>query len=150
MALPSLASLRELERRLGGSITDASERDRASALLSDASTLVRHEAGRTWVDADGNLIDVPDIVVTIVLASAKRAWFNPSEATSVQLGATSVRYGDVWLSNVERERIKAAVRGPVTVEMSHGYGFEGTEHIYVPVDHTGLGIANGDQFPFGT
>lgn len=152
MALPALVGLEELERRLGESILEPAERDRAAALLSDASTLVRHEAGRTWVDANGDLVaDVPDIAVTVALHAAMRAWYNPASIESQQLGAASVRFGDVWLSAVERDRLNSLGRTTIiSVEAEHGFGFHRDVDWWVPVDYgDGVGIPYGDPYPLG-
>lgn len=147
MPLPALATLDDLQRRLGGPITEAGERDRAVALLSDASTLVRHEAGRTWVDAEGELTAVPDLAMTITLAVAVRAFNNPNQDESAQLGAFSVRYADVWLTRAEADRLNGLTNGSLTsVDLTHGFGFDGRPgdiRDYVPVDY------GGDWFPLG-
>lgn len=151
MALVPIATVEDMVARLGKPVEDGAERDRAEALLSDASTLVRHEAGRTWVDAEGDLEDVPDVAVMTALSAAIRAWYNPSQIESAQLGAVSIRYGDVWLTAVERERLSTLGRGGIqSIELSHGYGFEGNRLLgWAPYDHTGLGAAPGDWFPIG-
>lgn len=152
MALVPLTSVEELELRLGKTIPDGAERDRAEALLSDASTLVRHETGRTWVDAEGDLVaDVPDLLVTITIAAAMRAWYNPAGIQAAQLGAVSVRYADVWLTSVERDRLSELTRSSIlSIEAKHGFGFESDDHTgWVPYDFTGLGEAPGDYFPIG-
>lgn len=151
MALVPLTSVDELERRLGKTIPDGAERDRADALLSDASTLVRHAAGATWVDAEGDLTDVPDLAVTITIAAAIRAWFNPAGVTAQQLGAVSVRYADVWLTGKETDQLAQMTRQSVqSIELEHGFGFKGdTNAGWVPYDHTGLGPAPGDYAPIG-
>jgi hypothetical protein len=71
--LPPLASLAELEIRAGAQ----EEAARAGAVLVDASSLIRDEAGKTWVNDLGDLDTVPDMVVTLVLKVAKRAIDNP-------------------------------------------------------------------------
>lgn len=71
--LPPLTTLSELEIRAGAQ----DEAARAEAVLVDASSLIRDEAGKTWVNDLGNIADVPDMVVTLVLKVAKRALDNP-------------------------------------------------------------------------
>jgi hypothetical protein len=152
MALVPLATVEMMETRLGKPIEAGAERDRAEALISDASTLVRHEAGRTWVDAEGDLVvDVPDVAVMTAISAAIRAWYNPSQIESAQLGAVSIRYGDVWLTAVERDRIGSISRAGIqSLDLNHGFGFDGnpTEG-WAPYDFTGLGAAPGDWFPIG-
>lgn len=72
MGLPPLVSPVELTRRLpsGELIEDT---DRVAAAVEDASTLVRDEAGATWVDDTGSLTAVPDVVRMITLEVARRA-----------------------------------------------------------------------------
>lgn len=151
MALVPLTTVEELERRLGQTIPSGPERDRAEALLSDASTLVRHEAGRTWVNAVGEIEDVPDLAVTVTIKAALRAWYNPAGVESQQLGAASVRYGDVWLTGTERDSLSQLTRQTVlSIDLDHGYGFDGNAtQGWVPYDFTGLGPAPGDPFPIG-
>lgn len=153
MALPPLSTVEELERRVGKPIPEGAERDRALALISDASTLVRHEAGRTWVDAEGELLadDVPDMAVVVTLAAAQRAWYNPGGVESTQVGAVSIRFGDVWLTAIERDRLAdMSSGGLLSIPMKHGYGWEGDLTGWVPTDHTGTGPApGGDWFPIG-
>lgn len=151
MALVPLATVDDMETRLGKTIAAGVERDRAEALISDASTLVRHEAGRTWVDAEGDLDSPPDVAVMTALSAAIRAWYNPSQIESAQLGAVSIRYGDVWLTAVERERLSSITRSGIqSIETTHGFGFEGTPREgWAPYDFTGLGVAPGDWFPIG-
>lgn len=153
MALPPLAPISELERRIGRSIDPGAERERAAALISDASTLVRHEASATWVDADGELIAVPDLAVTIALAAALRGWYNPAAIESTQLGAVSVRYADVWLTATERDRLGSlGATGFQSITMRHGYGFDGPDRWgYAPVAHgdNDLGADAADWFPIG-
>lgn len=152
MALPPLAPISELERRIGVAIEPGAERERAAALISDASTLVRHEASATWVDAQGDLDAVPDLAVTITLAAALRGWYNPAAIESTQLGAVSVRYADVWLTAAERERLGSLGQSGLTsLTMRHGYGWDGPDRYgYAPVDHApGVGGEFADWFPIG-
>lgn len=77
MSLPPLASLDDLEVRLPDHI-EGNDVARAEAALIDASALVRTEAGKTWANDDGDeLVDVPDIIVTITVAVARRGFLNP-------------------------------------------------------------------------
>lgn len=72
--LPALATVDELSVRLSSPVRDA-DHGRAEAALGDASTLVRSETGLTWVDeSDALEADIPDVVVTVVLACARRAF----------------------------------------------------------------------------
>lgn len=94
--LPALASVAELEARLGldpGTLTGA-DLERARAALADASALVRMEAGCTWVDEAGNLTVVPDAIVRVVLAVALRNWINPDGVIQESVGPFARRLSD--------------------------------------------------------
>lgn len=154
MALPPLALVPDLEARLVAPITDPHQRERAESLLADASALVRWEAGRDWVDDVGQLTTVPDIAFMITLQAALRAFYNPAQVSSQQLGAASVRYGDVWLTSAERNRLAdlGGTRGNMqSIQMSGGYGFEGPENLgWVPVsNYEGADTPDADWFPIG-
>lgn len=153
MALPPLAELADLEARVGAAIEQGRERERAASLLADASTLVRHEAGDTWVDASGNLFEVPDIAVTTCLSAALRGWYNPASIESQQLGAVSVRFGDVWLTRTESERLKGIGQpGIMSIKLTPGFGFDGSDRsAYAPVSNMADGPATpaADWFPLG-
>lgn len=85
MALPALATLAELEARLGiapGGLAEP-DKSRAQAALADASSLVREESRRNWMDTSTPPVAVaPDALVRIVLAAAKRDYRNPDGLTS--------------------------------------------------------------------
>ena len=108
--LPALSDLEAMGARVVGGI-DADDEPRAQAALDDASALVRYEAGLTWVDASDVLDDdIPDIVVTITLAVAIRAFLNPADGvTSEQIDGYSAGYnaGGLYLTKAE----KAALNG---------------------------------------
>lgn len=152
--LPPLASIDDMEARIGHQITDPADTDRANALLADASALVRFEANRTWIDPDtGTIANVPDYVVTLTVNAALRGWYNPAGIESAQLGAVSVRYGSAWLTNTERENLALLTRGKGITQMilTPGFGFERDVYGYVPVDNAeGLHTPDADWFPLGT
>lgn len=90
MALPALASFDDLETISGLSLDE----DRAEAILSAASTLVRSYTGRTWVGADGEWEESAtelqqDIISTVVLAVAERVYRNPAGTTQQATGPFS-------------------------------------------------------------
>lgn len=151
--LPSLATVADLEARLGHPITDAAEQARAQALLNDASTLVRFEAGQSWVDESGVLAVVPDLAVTITCQAALRGWYNPAGVESEQLGAVSVRYGNAWLTAKESAQLALFSRGKGLDQaiLVGGYGFEVDQAPWVPVNNEeGLDTsAVADRFPLG-
>jgi hypothetical protein len=88
MTLPALANIDTLEDR--GVVVDLT---RAQAALMDVSALIRREAGKTWVDEDGDLEEVPDEVVAVLVEVIRRSVSNPTGATQVSLGDASVSYG---------------------------------------------------------
>ena len=153
--LPALATIEDLEARLGHPIVDDAERARAQALLDDASALVRFVAGQTWVDDTFDppvITDVPDVVVSITCAAALRGWYNPAAIESAQLGAVSVRYGGAWLSGSEREALAQYSRGAGLQQqlLKPGFGFDGNVYGYAPVDNEeGLSTPAADWFPIG-
>jgi hypothetical protein len=149
--LPPLATLAQLEARIGRTLTDQADIDRANALLEDASSLVRFEAGVDWVDDMGALTAVPDVAVTITLASSVRAWYNPAQVQSEQLGAAMVRFGDVWLTGAEADRLQRLNDDGAfkSVELVGGFGFESDAYGYVPVDYGQGQWPYADWFPLG-
>jgi hypothetical protein len=87
--MSTLATLADLETRLGGPIGDATvlpdaERDRAQAALDDAEAAAFTEMGiAAWVG------DVPPDVVRVVCARALRELRNPEGIRSETLGGYS-------------------------------------------------------------
>ena len=80
--------------------------------MADASALVRAVADKTWV-TDGEVDeDVPDIVVSITLAAAKRAFVNPDGERSVAIDGYSTDFAnaspDVYLTAKEESRVRSA------------------------------------------
>src|SRR4029077_18466475 len=101
-------SLDDFALRLGG--LSASDEDRAQACLNDASALIRAEAsGEDWVDADGALEEVPDVIATVCFAAATRAFRTPDGVRQETIGNYSVAYVDtstaVFLTDGERRII---------------------------------------------
>ena len=92
MSLPTLASLSDLEERLGHSLP-GEDLSSAQRLLRYASSLVRAYAGLSWVDDDGQLADVPGDVVDVVVEIVDRATKNPAGATQVLAGPFSRSFG---------------------------------------------------------
>jgi len=118
--LPPLASTSELETRLGVTLSGA-DLSRASAALADASALIRQEADEDWVDDEGDLEDVPDIVSSVCLAVAYRAYRNPEGTVQASVGDVSVTYGRqggggaIYLTQAELRAVrKAAGKAAVT------------------------------------
>lgn len=152
MALPPLATIEEFNALIIGDVKPGEETERANALLTAASSLVRFEAGTDWVDETGTLSGVPDVANTITLAAAVRAWYNPAQVNSQQLGASSVRYGDVWLTKSEADRLGllAGKRGLTSVNLTPGFGFERDNYGWAPVAYDEVhDWSAADWFPIG-
>ena len=137
---PSLASVDDLSARIPGGIETADE-DRAQLLLDDVSALIRAEVETTWVDDDGDLDSVPDVIVTVCCAAAERAWRLPFGIVSESIGAYSYRLADgaagngVFLTEEEKRLIRRAAgtvdSGVSTVELNKDYDYD---YIYVDVE----------------
>lgn len=119
MSLPPLAGLEDLSARLGLTLESGSpDEARAAAALADASALIRSVAGQTWVDGEDSgaalADDLPDIVVTITLAVAGRAYRNPAGTTQAAVGDVSVSFGtqpgggSIFLTREEERQIRRA------------------------------------------
>lgn len=112
MSLKSLADVEAIELRLGfekGSLQGA-DLARAQAALDDASALVRAEAGKPWLDEEGD-VTAPAQVVTIVVKAALREFKNPDGFSSEQMGDYSYRTdqtGGVYLTEDERRIVRQA------------------------------------------
>src|SRR5690554_5502218 len=91
MSLPSLATIEDLETRLGSTVSDEPQ---ALALLRYASSLVRSYTGCTYIDEDGGLIDpLPDGVVEVTVEMVFRAVTNPAGVTQDTAGPFTVSFG---------------------------------------------------------
>lgn len=104
--LPAFATKEELDLRLPNGL-DTDDEERADAVLEDASTVVRVEAGKSWVDGSNALLsDIPDIVKVCTLKLAVRTFLNPGGATQQGVDQFQVTWGagdDYW-----REQLKNA------------------------------------------
>lgn len=134
MTQPALASIEAFEVRLGRTLGD--DEDRAQAALEDASALIRLEANKTWVTGNTIDSDVPDVIVSICLRAARRAFENPSELSSEAIGnfQQAWRIGNVYLTSDEITVIQHAVgggSGMVSVSASTPWSFLQTD--YIPV-----------------
>lgn len=152
--LPSLATVADMEARIGHAITDPDDIARAQALLDDASSLVRWVANQTWMTTDDPPVlgPVPDYIVSLTCGAALRGWYNPAGIESAQLGAVSVRYGGAWLTASEREQLTSMNRGKGLQQqmLKPGFGFDSALIGWVPVDNQeGLSTPDADWFPTG-
>lgn len=161
MPLTPLADLTAFGLRLGMDLVDAHgdptkpEGVRALAALEDASALVRTEAGKTYVDSHDLLVlGIPDVITSIVLAVAYRAFRNPEGTTQSSLGDVSVSFaregsaGAVFLTKAEQRAIrKAAGRNTfsgITMESPYFINATDVNHL-APVE----GQSAADPVPMG-
>lgn len=109
--LPLLASVTDLEARLGYDPNSLEGPDlaRAKAALADASTLVRDEARRTWVDTSG-VVTAPDVIIRVTLGAAQRNFSNPDDVVQEATGPFSRRYAEgstgVYLTKKEVDIVR--------------------------------------------
>src|SRR5690606_11478740 len=113
MSLPPLATVADLEARLGlepGSLTGA-DRTRAEADLEEDATLVRAAASKAWVAEDGTST-APAIAKTVVLRAALRVYRNPAGHQSNQTGPFAFQIArseiGIYLTDAEVDLIKDA------------------------------------------
>lgn|SRR5690606_2766567 len=108
-----LATVADLEARLGREF-DETETARATALLEDASALVRDVAGKTWIDPETEeLLPVPGSIRWVVLRAAERAVRNPEGFSAESAGdysyqRTGVQPG-IYLTEGEERAIRRAI-----------------------------------------
>lgn len=135
MSLP-FAVVDDLADWLGESITDPVEVKRAEFVLSVASTLVRTETGREWVDSSGSLVSpLPDALKQVTVMAAARAYLNPDGIEDVSEGLDDytvrerrrVQDAGVYLTSAERMMLagldRPRFRGLGTVSTTRGdYG----------------------------
>jgi hypothetical protein len=116
-ALPALATVAQLETRLGlatGTLADL-DLARATAALEDASDLVRVESHVEWTVAPGTPA-APPAVVVVVLQVAKRAYNNPNNYASETVSADGASYSysnnqqalSIDLTDAELRTLRAA------------------------------------------
>jgi hypothetical protein len=146
--MASLATLDELKNRLDW-VLDAQEETVATSALEDASNLVRGY-GLNWSPTN-----VPPVIKSIVLASARRLMVNVQGLTVSRAGDETLGWSDlgdkagsVYLTTDERQIISGIARGSqsLTSVATYAWGTEGKGHrvgaAYVPVS------GNGSPFPF--
>lgn len=92
-SLPPLASVADLQARLGVDLSDPADAARAGAALDDASAIVRRVTRHTWMTVDetsGDLVvDAPSEVVAITLRLAVTAFTNPDGIRQESIGSYS-------------------------------------------------------------
>lgn len=133
MANPSLATVEELADWLGEEITKPTDIKRAGFALAVASTLVRTETGREWLDERGELVvPRPDVLAQVVVMAAARAFTNPDGIEDVSEGLDDfttrekrkVQDTGVYLTRAERDMLagldRPVFRGLGTVSTTRG------------------------------
>lgn len=118
MPLPLLATIDDLEQRLGSPISDPSQ---AESLLSYASSLIRGYTHLSYVDADDGLITLPDGVTQVCVEMVFRAVTNPTGATQDTTGPFSVSFGPdaaqrVWLSKSDKLILRPGGQQAFTID----------------------------------
>lgn len=119
MATPTpLAGVTELEDWLGETFTaGTTDHGRALLCLRMASALVRTEAGKTWLTAEGELDSPPEPAVMVTLYSASRAFENREAQTRGGIDDATeswkVDEAGIYLTVSERRQV-AALRGGIT------------------------------------
>lgn len=115
MPLPPLVDLAAYLTRTGQALADldAAEQAQFTALLGDASAIVRQEAGVDWVADDGVTVTTPDVVVPVVVAVVRRSVSNPEGLTGETLGdhtwQMSNASADLYLTKAETKTVRRAV-----------------------------------------
>lgn len=130
MPLPALATVAELEVRVGRSFSPE-ETARAAEMLRDVSAVVRLEAGTDFMTtAEPPVLDVPDTVRAVALIVARRAFMNPRGVTSNQIGGYSERTSEaesmgIFLHDTEKRMLKQAMgrtnAGTISVPLAYRY-----------------------------
>ena len=104
-----IVTLEEFSDRIPGGITQE-DTARAFATLVDASNVVCSEGNSEWT-----IDDAPDIVKTMCLSAAKRAFLNPDGVTNLALDGSSAGFAnaspDIYLTAAERRAIHKAEIG---------------------------------------
>ena len=105
--LPPLASLTDFTDRLGRPLSGV-DATRAESAIRDASAIVRTEAGENWVDVNGDLTEVPEAIVAITMAVARRSWENPSGKTTTSEGIGQYTEANGWANASADVYLKAS------------------------------------------
>lgn len=141
MAPPPLVTAPELESWLATTFT-AAQTERAEAVLSAVSALVRSEVGLTWVEADGVTLsdDVPAEVTAVTLQVATRVYLNPAGLRQEAATDYSASYGQdsgLYLKPEERallSRYRTNARGLWSLSMTREDPY--ADSAWVPVAGT--------------
>lgn len=102
------ATFEDFSDRIPGGIAQE-DAARARAMLEDASALIQAETGTDW---SGVGETVPDVVRTITMSAAKRAFLNPDGVTALAVDGHSAQFAtgspDVYLTSAEKRAVRAA------------------------------------------
>ena len=145
MASPeSLAGVTDLADWLGEPIPEGTaDAKRAEACLRVASALVRSEAGRTWLDEEGHLNDVPEEAVMVALYCAGRVYSNRDGQTRMGIDdyteAWKVEEAGAYLTASEKRML-----APLSASAFGSLGVIGTTRGDV------IGRPSGGWVPTGT
>lgn len=108
--MASLAPIDEFNDRVPGGI-DGADTARAQGNLDDASALIRAEAGSAVADG-WDAGTVPDVVKTICMSAAKRAFLNPDGIRGMSIDGNSAQFStaspDVYLTKAEKSAVRRA------------------------------------------
>lgn len=159
--LPAFARVEDLAARRPGGVLEG-DRPRAQAALDDASTLIRTEVGKDWVnetDPTKLAADVPAIFLTVACHAAKRAIDNPEGVQSEALAqGYSASYAnsssDVYLTKAETAKVRKGAglsnvwtlpttRDPEKLGLETASVVEGAGGEFLPVEPDGEPILWG-------
>lgn len=153
--LPALVDLSTFEVRIPGGIA-AGDTARAEGALDDASALVRAEAGKTWAtEVVGSYElddDIPDVIRTVVISAAKRAFINPDGVRAESIDNYRTDYAtaspDVYLTSRETALVRQAAGKTGLWTQPTTRGEMETDTIYVEVDPPGEKLPLLSREPF--
>lgn len=105
----ALANYEDLEVKLGITISEEDEQERADELLNLSSALVMEELPSGLEEKDA-----PVVASVIAVEVASRVWINPASLQSESMGSTSSSYSPglgLVLTEEECSRLRKAGRG---------------------------------------
>jgi Phage protein Gp19/Gp15/Gp42 len=115
MALPPLAEVVDLERRLGRTFDDDVELAEVESALDEASAIIRTEAGHSFVSPDDPSVSTaPTIVRQVCIRMVERKIRNPDGYSSESAGDYSYQRngvgadGGLYLTDTELRWIRKA------------------------------------------
>jgi hypothetical protein len=160
MALLPLISTDQLAEWLGVEF-DESEAQRAAAFITAASTAIRNETNKTYVNDDGDALEfgsdlTEDKVTTVAKIVAARVWNNPTGNIQETAGPFAETKGRdaaqvVYLTDADRKMLgKSTSLGIWTLDTTRG-SLETDRCHPGPTDTTYLGVEpDGEPMPWDT